>query len=360
MAVRIVLKTSDPGKLLSDENSAYKLIEKKGEAIYNDNNGLEIGNKFFQIFFLENTDRDKYLEIISQKTKSFYKKIEKNQIIVDGDKSATIDFNSELKQYIENKGFINKRLVPSKHWLGDKITFGPPLHAIFKRQTQSNLLILGKNEERPTNIIISSIISMAAQVKPDDVEIFLILKNDEKKLQTIDQFIPHKISRFSFVQIEDAIQKIQTIFETRYESSNEHSKHIFIYIIGVHNAKKLQTNDGYSYPELSETLQRIIAEGPDYGVHTICWSDTLKNLGKSLDRKILSEFDMRIASAKLGRDDSDHLLDSNEAENLESGYALFYDEEKIEKVEKFEPYATPSDKWLDNVKQHLANKYKDN
>ena len=364
MAVRIVLKTTDPGKLLSD-NEGHKHLEKKGEAIYNDNNGLEVGNTFFQIFFLENSDRDKYLQIISQKTKSFHKKIEKIQIIVDGEKAASIDFNSKLKQYIENKGLINEKHVPAKHWLGEKITIGPPLHAIFKRQTQSNLLILGKKEEAPTNIIISSIISMATQVKPDDVEIFLILKKYEnenengynKRLQTIDQLIPHKINKFSFVQIEDAIQNIQTIFETRYENSDELSKHIFIYIIGVHNAKKLQSSDGYSYPEHSEKLQRIIAEGPDYGIHTICWSNTLKNLEKSLDRKILSEFDMRIASFKLGRDESDHLLDSNEAETLESGYALFYDEEKIDKVEKFEPYATPSDKWIDDVKHHLANKY---
>ena len=364
MAVRIALKLPDQSYgILSDDNNGHKHLSKQGEAIYNDDNGSKGGNHFFQIFFLSDDERDKKLQLINQKTKAFHKQIEKNQVIFDGKEISKIDTNNELKKYMEKDNEIIGRQAPVKHWIGETVSIGPPLHATFKRQAQANLLILGQNEESAFNMMITSMISIASQLKPDDLEINIInlikLESEyNNKLKNIHHIIPHKLNMYDVAQIEDAIESINTIYEERDQDSNVNEKQLLIYIIGLHQAKKLKSKDGYSFSDSAEKLQTIITEGPDFGIHTICWSDTLKNVEKILDRKILSEFDMRIAF-KVARYESENLIDSSDAAILKEHFALFYDEERVEKIIKFKPYSTPSEDLLNIVKNNLLKKYND-
>ena len=63
MAVRIALQCSeaDAHLILSDENTAARLLTRPGEAIYNDANGLVEGNNLFQVVWLPDERREEYL-----------------------------------------------------------------------------------------------------------------------------------------------------------------------------------------------------------------------------------------------------------------------------------------------------------
>ncbi|MFN9038509.1 MAG: cell division protein FtsK, partial [Planctomyces sp.] len=60
VAVRIALQCSenDAHLILSEDNSAARLLTRPGEAIYNDANGLVEGNHPFQIAWLDEDKRD--------------------------------------------------------------------------------------------------------------------------------------------------------------------------------------------------------------------------------------------------------------------------------------------------------------
>ena len=64
MAVRIALQCSeaDAHLILSEDNTAARLLTRPGEAIYNDANGLYEGNHPFQVVWLPDGDRDAYLQ----------------------------------------------------------------------------------------------------------------------------------------------------------------------------------------------------------------------------------------------------------------------------------------------------------
>ena len=64
MAVRIALQCSeaDSHLILSEDNSAARLLTRPGEAIYNDANGLVEGNHVFQVVWLGDDRREKYLD----------------------------------------------------------------------------------------------------------------------------------------------------------------------------------------------------------------------------------------------------------------------------------------------------------
>src|SRR6202012_2742401 len=62
MAIRIALQCSenDSHLILSEDNSAARLLSRPGEAIYNDSNGLLEGNDIFQVCWLAGDRRGGY------------------------------------------------------------------------------------------------------------------------------------------------------------------------------------------------------------------------------------------------------------------------------------------------------------
>src|SRR3954453_10282780 len=68
MAVRIALQCSetDAHLILSEDNSAARLLTRPGEAIYNDANGMIEGNNYFQVVWLSDERREAYLQEIQK------------------------------------------------------------------------------------------------------------------------------------------------------------------------------------------------------------------------------------------------------------------------------------------------------
>src|SRR5437763_9450027 len=68
MAVRIALQCSeaDAHLILSEDNTAARLLTRPGEAIYNDANGLLEGNHPFQVVWLSDAEREDYLRRIAE------------------------------------------------------------------------------------------------------------------------------------------------------------------------------------------------------------------------------------------------------------------------------------------------------
>jgi len=97
-----------------------------------------------------------------------------------------------------------------------------------------------------------------------------------------------------------------------------------------------------------------LRDGPEIGIHTLVWCDTVTNLNRGLDRRGLREFAMRVVF-QMGAEDSANLIDSPAASKLGAHRALFYSEDEG-RLEKFRPYAIPIQQWLDWASQNLRRK----
>ncbi len=73
MAVRIAMQCSeaDAALILSDDNTAARLISRPGEAIYNDAGGLLEGNQPFQVAWLSSTDHREMLAAITARDQAY-------------------------------------------------------------------------------------------------------------------------------------------------------------------------------------------------------------------------------------------------------------------------------------------------
>src|SRR5207302_2109382 len=95
MAVRIALQCSDADGhiILSDDNSAARLLSRPGEAIYNDANGLVEGNNPFQIVWLDDDRREQYLRQIQDLAQHRSLATLREQIVFEGNAPSDVAKN---------------------------------------------------------------------------------------------------------------------------------------------------------------------------------------------------------------------------------------------------------------------------
>jgi hypothetical protein len=166
MAVRIALQCSeaDAHLILSEDNTAARLLTRPGEAIYNDANGLYEGNHPFQVVWLTDTDRDDYLERISELVRQkHYRAVP--PIVFEGNSLADPADNPRLAELLVAPCWPEPApSVPA--WLGSAVAIKDPTAAVFVRQNGSNLLLVGHREEAALGVMASCFVSLLAQHAP--------------------------------------------------------------------------------------------------------------------------------------------------------------------------------------------------
>lgn len=179
--IRIALAAADADSraVLSDENDRARLLERPGEAIYNAANGRIEGNSLFQGFWLSPDRREVFLgQMADYATRRGYTPPEP-PIVFNGDAPAAINANRDLDRLLAAPDWP----APPKSvaaWLGEPIEIKPHTAALFRRQSGSNLLIVGQNEyaETATAMLLTALLSLAAQHRPTDARFILLNLTD--------------------------------------------------------------------------------------------------------------------------------------------------------------------------------------
>jgi S-DNA-T family DNA segregation ATPase FtsK/SpoIIIE len=166
MAVRIALQCdeADSYLIMDENNAAPRLLSRPGEGIYNHSNGAVEGNSPFQTVWLTDEERDSYLQQVTALAQDRGAK-GAGPVVFEGNAPADIRDNNELATALKSE-------LPSESdetiaWLGAPNSIKGPTGASFGSRSGSHLLIVGQNEEMAFSMMISSMISLAAQ-RPAD------------------------------------------------------------------------------------------------------------------------------------------------------------------------------------------------
>jgi len=372
MAVRIALQCSeaDSRLILADDNPAARLLSRPGEAIYNAAKGLVEGNNRFQVAWLSDEGRDRYLTHVQ--TLAQERNYRPSQIIFAGNEPAEVKKNRLLYELIAAPTWPAPPHAVHA-WLGEPIAIREPVAAIFRRQSGSNLLIVGQNDEIALGMLVVSLVSLSAQLPPlahgardGEDEPFYILDFGAADGLSADYFsrlseqIPGLITVGRRRQLPDIINKLAVEVQRRLDVDDLSASPIYLFLYGLQRARDLRQDEGFNFPSFSEEsaapnstqqFTTILREGPDVGVHTLIWCDTVTNLNRSLDRRALREFVIRVVF-QMSAEDSASLIDTPAASKLGPHRALFYNEEEG-RLEKFRPYALPTSDWLSWVSEQL-------
>ncbi|MEZ6045210.1 MAG: FtsK/SpoIIIE domain-containing protein [Planctomycetaceae bacterium] len=167
VAVRIALQCSesDAHLILSEDNTAARLLTRPGEAIYNDANGLLEGNHPFQIAWLGDSTRDKYLGIIANRVRQEGLHFEP-PIVFEGNIASDAARNEEVTEIVrsrpEHRAVSFPRLY--KMWLGEAVAITEPSFCEFRRQSGNHLLMVGAQPDSARGILATGIVSLSAQL----------------------------------------------------------------------------------------------------------------------------------------------------------------------------------------------------
>lgn len=378
MAVRIALQLSDTDSqlILGDNNSAARLLTRPGEAIYNDAGGLVENNSPFQIAWLGDAQRDRYLARVNESEKassngSGYLRPE--PVVFEGNAPADIHKNRELMRLLNLKTWPEAGTAPPIAWLGDPVAIKDPTGIPFRRQSGANSLFIGQAEEGAMALMGAAVESLAAQLSPSAVK-FVVFDGSAADspfavvFPRIKESIPHDLKLVEFRAVDAAFGELGEELKRRQSGeSGANPPAVFILIYGLQRYRSLRKQeDSFSFsstsgdepkpPAADKIFIDLIREGPNNGMHLIGWIDTAVSIERTFDRGAMREFDYRILF-QMSAADSSNLIDSPAANKLGQNRALAYSEEQGT-IEKFRPYALPDKQLLDEIHQQLVSRSK--
>ena len=355
MAVRVALQCSEADAHLYPQprkHQKHAFLSRPGEGIYNAMHGMLEGNHLFQVVWLDDSKRDEILGELHQRSRA----IEglHAPIVFEGAIPADLRQNHLLQELCHE---TNKPTHTWKAWLGDAIAIKDPTCAVFRKQSGSNLMILGQQEEIAIALTVSTLVSL----KPPTVDpalaeptVHLVIgqaldATSEAFIALLTETLPIRLwplrdlGRLLNHLAEDIDRRGQTVGPPQ-----------FMFLYGLHRMRDLRRPDddfGYSKKGEEKTpfrqFMHVLKEGPGSGVFTLLWCDTLINLQRCLERQTMREFDQRVLM-QMSAADSSSLMDSPLAAKLGPQRALFYTEDQG-KIEKFRPYALPPAEWIQSL-----------
>ncbi len=359
MAIRIALQCNeaDSQLILSDDNVAARLLSRPGEAIYNDAGGLIEGNNPFQVVWLPDDERDQILAKIRKRNESHPTSDRPQMIVFEGSAPANLETNQILRA-AKLKRDRGETSGPGLLWFGDAISIKDPTAVILRRQSGTNIMLVGQREDAALGISAGVLVSLAAQYKSGGCQLFLLdgtPPDDENfgRLGALQERLQISGASGGLRDANSVLEKVTAELLRRQSEQSSQSPPCVILVHAIHRFRTLRRNEddfGYSSsgdapPTPDKLLATLLREGPALGIHVMVTCDGATNLGRSFDRNSIREFEWRLLF-QVSASDSSTLIDSPIASRLGPQRVILHSEETGTQ-EKFRPYAWPSTDWLD-------------
>ena len=393
VAIRIALQCSesDAHLILSEDNSAARLLTRPGEAIYNDANGMVEGNHPFQIAWLDEDRREELLGQLRQRP--------------DASFGRTLVFEGNVPPQLEDCEPLNAMLAGRRPtaedaiqlWIGEPVSIAAPVCIALRQSAGQNIVLAGQEPDQ-ADAIFAAIISSAAARPAAGLDLprilFLHDGREQASLQRFqDAFAGRQVGDDPIVKLHSAEAADQVILECwerlrareaaaggttaqpapaeplrdlwstsvldtpqdtpeTTETATEFADDgrpvlLLIRNIGQFRSLRKEEDDfglgSFGAARAVTTASRfadLIRRGPQYGIHITVWSDTFSNLIRWLSTTLLKDFDYRIAF-RLNQTDSASLLDTPAAASLVPGRAILYQDQSGES-DRFRPWVWPS------------------
>lgn len=360
MAVRIALPCSeaDGHLILSEENSAARLLSRPGDAIYNDMSGLVEGNHPFQVAWLPDEKREEIL--IGVDGLNQQRGVEPSEpLVFEGNAAADLRKNPLLRQALRRRPTsVPKELLA---WIGEPIAIKEPTAAVLRRQSGRHLAVIGQDDEAALGIFCSVLASLAAQLPAAArFHLFAAVPETEelKPLAGLAALLPQKPSLGGQRELNACLAELTAELAVRQQPGAPEGPPHFLFVYGLHRFRDLRRaeDDFGSYGKQTELtpaqqFTQLIKDGPSLGLHVFSWADSLGGLLRSIDRQTLRDVEMRVLFQMSGGDSS-NLIDTPLASKLGMHRALFASED-VGKLEKFRPYGPPSAETLAWLKEQF-------
>jgi S-DNA-T family DNA segregation ATPase FtsK/SpoIIIE len=339
MGVRVALQCSeaDSQLILSDENTAARLLSRPGEAIYNDAGGRPEGNSPFQVAFLPDEKRDRWLDEVESRARGTYDSLPR--IVFEGDARAAMSQHPAAKGAPEPEPRGGLRL-----WLGEAVSIRPPTAARIARAAGANVACISPRDDQSVSTTAAILLSISRESPDAVVDLLDGTPADAPEAGVLARFCEDRGIRVNMVPYREVEAHLASVAEdvaARAEETGRPRRFLVVHQLQRYRALR-RNEDDFSFgssdgpPSPDKLLAGIVREGPVAGVHVVVSCDTLASLQRAFDRNALREFDWKVLF-QISPADSSTLIDSPAASRLGANRGLLHSEE-LGLLEKFRPY----------------------
>ncbi|MEM6471520.1 MAG: ATP-binding protein, partial [Planctomycetota bacterium] len=342
MAVRIAMQCSesDAALILSDENTAARLITRPGEAIYNDAGGLIEGNQPFQVAWLSKDHHQRLLEDVAARDSEFIRSLPP-PVIFEGNRPGR--WKPELASAAFHEAPGHDEL---KGLLGESVEIGPPTCLTLSRNAGRNVLLIPPADARPS--LLASTLSGFAKSNPD-LEVVYFNGNRPNEAPSLFPWLEQTGVRCREVKPRESVEEMSRLVEevkTRGdEAENVHP--ILIVIDPLDRFRDFRNDDSFNFSLDSasggmsggQALREVLKDGPPANVFSMLVCGGVEIVSRWLPRQSQHDVELRVLG-QLNASDSSLLIDSPIASELSAATMLLYDE-PAGKISKFRQLDQP-------------------
>ncbi|SEH48065.1 FtsK/SpoIIIE family protein [Mycolicibacterium rutilum] len=332
---RIALQSSesDSRLVLGEENTDAQTLSRAGEGILNRKGGHKDANERFQAAFWDPDARSAALRLMTQRARSA--RMPDITTVFAGHEPAdvtTVPFDA----LVPPQGDARHLGIP----VGLPLTLdADPLFTTLRRDAGSNLLIVDEQGGSSLAIAIASVQRQGAAVE------LLDFGGDENDWPAVVD----ELGALDDVRVGrrkaagPTLTRLAGLVNERQEMGEYRSRPIVLALAAMGRARDFDPNS-YDDDALTNLLGTILKDGPEVGVHVLCWFDRPAGIGKRVSSSQLNEFGQRLVGV-LNRDDSSQLIDSENAASLKSGQGICADLDRAAEY-RIRRFAPPPLKWF--------------
>jgi hypothetical protein len=366
MAVRIALQcdSADAMLILGEDNTAAERLRYSGQGIYNAGGGRLEANENFQVAYLPKTEQvERLRELPSQPiphsplTNSIGRRI-----VFEGHKLAVWEpetIGNLLKPAQSSdrstRGDNQPVELTNTSWvLGDSVSIEPPVLRLLSRSPGRNALIVANQDDLVASVIGSWLATERS--RPGSSTAFWILDGSRSEDSAIQQILKVaksgsrsetdcKISTLR--DVESTMDSLYSELSERLKQPNATHPSLVVLILNLARFRELRREEDYSFGASGEAglkpdavLAKLLSDGPSVGIHVCLWSDSASTLTRWLSRGSMRDIEVRVL-AQMSANDSNQLIDSNQANRLDRYVMLLHDDADGRSV-KFRPFTLDS------------------
>ncbi len=329
MAVRVALQCSesDAVLILSDDNTAARLISRPGEAIYNDAGGLLEGNQPFQVAYLTTDRQIAWLEQIAARDAEATSTLPP-RVVFEGTRPCR--WNADLA----SAGFVSRKAGTLTALLGEAVELGPPTTLVLSRESGRNVLVVAPNEM--TGGLLGTFLSGLAAPLADGTHATILYfdggRSDDLLLgQWLhDSGVPCEIIKPR--DSEARLAKVAELIQQRIDAEDHQQSPLVLVVDPLERFRDFRQDESFNFSldaaartNGAESLQRVLRDGPSVGVYTVLVCGSAETLSRWLPRASRHDLQQRILG-RINPADSSALIDSPDASNLSAATMLIYDD----------------------------------
>lgn len=357
MGIRIALQCNeaDSAMILSDDNTAARLLSRPGEAIYNDAGGLIEGNSPFQVVWLTDAQRDERVRELASAARA--KGVsDRKMIVFDGTAAACIEQCQPLLDLIKKP--VTTAVSALNIFLGNPVAIRNASVITLRRQSGANIVVVGQREDVATGLSVAALVSFAASTRSMPGRVILLDGTTPDSLtsgvlQSTLETLKLNAEIPNYRDCDGAILQLGQEIAKRIADGRQDQPPILLMVHALQRYRTLRkdeddfsiSSDGPAKP--SKVFGAILRDGPGVGVHVFAWADTAPSLQLCIDRNALREFDSRVLM-QMSANDSSYFMDTPTASRLGAERALIFSDEKGS-TERFRPFEIASAQALEKL-----------